>query len=189
MRHNQHIIRLPLTSLPPRLLPKLTPMVLLPKLTYKRIQSFRHVFRAFTALAPVAPNVPVFAEAAVFAGLADLRGRFAFVVAVVPFANGLGDLYVCVCAWGETCGRVGFGPGVAGAAAEVEEFEGALGAGAWGDVTIMPTALAHQSDFLFLEGSVGNLGRTYAPGSPAQSIYRRPRALSPLRVCASRRLR
>jgi hypothetical protein len=43
---------------------------------------------------------------------------------------------VCVCATlgVEGCGVVGGGPGVAVAAAEVEEFEGALGAGAGGDV-------------------------------------------------------
>ena len=65
----------------------------------------------------------------------DGCGGFAFVGAVVPFADGGGDLdfgFVF-----ERCGWVaggGFGPGEPVVAAEVEEFEGALGAVAGGDV-------------------------------------------------------
>jgi hypothetical protein len=61
-------------------------------------------------------------------------GGQAFIVAVVPFFDCFGDFDGRV---GVACGGWGVClvvPGVALAAAEVEEFEGALGAGAGGDV-------------------------------------------------------
>jgi hypothetical protein len=69
--------------------------------------------------------------------LADLWGRETLVDAVIPFADLRCDLYVGVCARVERAGWGFLGPGEAFAAAEVEEFEGALGAGAWGYVAVM----------------------------------------------------
>jgi hypothetical protein len=62
------------------------------------------------------------------------------VVAVVPFGDAVCDFDICVRAGIETGGRRGGGPGEARLAADVEEFEGALGAGAGGDVAIVFTA-------------------------------------------------
>lgn len=65
-----------------------------------------------------------------------MRGRETFVGTVVPFADCVCDLDVCVCAaFGREESRGVIGPGILIAAAEIEEFEGALGAVAGGDVT------------------------------------------------------
>jgi hypothetical protein len=76
------------------------------------------------------------------------------VVAVVPFGNAVCDFDGCVCAGVEAGGCGGGGPGEARFAADVEEFEGALGAGAGGDIAIVFTALVimifHISFFLEL---------------------------------------
>lgn len=142
MRHNQHIIREATLALPTRLLPKPALMPLLPDLRNQRIQPLRDILRALAALAAVAPYVPVPIQSALCPRLADLRGREALVVAVVPLADrgtyGYGG--VCADVEGRMRGfRWGFlVPGVALAAADVEEFEGALGAVAGGYVAGSP---------------------------------------------------
>lgn len=114
-------------------------MPLFAQLPDEVIQALRHVFRALAALAAIAPDVPVVAEAPGFAVGADVGADLALVVAVVPFTDGLANFNVCVCADVERgLGRAGGGvvPWVVGAAAEVEEFEGALSACAGGYVAL-----------------------------------------------------
>jgi hypothetical protein len=127
MRHNKHIL----------LTPVLAKVVLVPFLAYllyELVKPLLHIVRRLATLAPVAPDVPVGVETALGAQRADLRGCEALVVAVVPFAyegrygGGGGGATVL---WGR--GGGGF-PGVAVAAVEVEELEGALGTVAGGDV-------------------------------------------------------
>ena len=97
-----------------------------------------NILRTLAAGTAVAPYIPVFGQAGGFPALPDLRGRDALVVAVVPFgdlggdgdggggAGGVGGEVVAVLGGGL--------PGEGVRAAEFEELEGALGAGAGGDV-------------------------------------------------------
>jgi hypothetical protein len=59
------------------------------------------------------------------------------VVTVVPFGDAVCDFDICVRAGIEAGGGGGGGPREARFAADVEEFEGALGAGAGGDVAVV----------------------------------------------------
>lgn len=142
MRHNKHIIRHALLALPARLLAKPAFVELLSDLGNQRVEATRNVLGGLAALAAVAPDVPVLVEATGLAVCADVRRSLAFVVAVVPFADRACDLDVGICADVEGGGRCrggrggvrGVVPGVAVAAAEIEQFEGALGACARGYV-------------------------------------------------------
>jgi hypothetical protein len=98
MRHNQHIIRLALGSLPARILAKLLLVILFPQVANQLVKPPTHVLGRLAALAAVAPYVPVFIEPLGFAFGAYVGADFAFIVAVVPFADGVGDLDVRVCA-------------------------------------------------------------------------------------------
>jgi hypothetical protein len=98
MRHNQHIIRLALGPPPARTLAKLPLMILFPQVANQLVKPPTHVLRRLAALAAIAPYVPVFIEALGFAFGAYVGADFAFVVAVVPFADRVGDLDVRVCA-------------------------------------------------------------------------------------------
>ena len=98
MRHNKHIIRLPI-------LPKLTLVILLPQLLDQLIQSLCHILRALAAFAPIFPYVPVRPQSAFLAVSFYLRGYAAFVVAIVPFPDGFCYFDCGVCA---DVGRVRF---------------------------------------------------------------------------------
>jgi hypothetical protein len=81
----------------------------------------------------------------------------AFVVAVVPLGDAVCDFDICVCAGIEAGWCGGGGPGEARFAANVEEFEGALGAGARGDVAIVFTASVIITFHIFCFGiGMGN---------------------------------
>ena len=98
------------------------------------IQSVRHVRGRFSPRAPIPPYIPHLLPR--FRSLfLDLRARQAFVVPVVPFPYVVCDLDLCFCAYvaGWLVG-VRVLPGQFVAAAYVEEFEGAAGAGAGGYV-------------------------------------------------------
>jgi len=69
----------------------------------------------------------------------DLSRGDAFIVSIIPFADVVCDLYFCVCADGLVAVGSTFFPGELLAAAEVEEFEGALGPAAGGYVSVMTT--------------------------------------------------
>lgn len=73
-----------------------------PHLLNKRIQPRLHIPRHLPGLAAIAPNVPVGTETPLRALRADLRAGFAFVGAVVPFADG-----VCDVDWGGCAGGGG----------------------------------------------------------------------------------
>ena len=104
----------------------------------QRVNACDDILRAFAAGTAVAPDIPGLGQTGGFPALADLRGGDALVVAVVPFgdlggdgdggggAGGMGGEVVVVLGGGL--------PGEGVRAAEFEELEGALGAGAGGDV-------------------------------------------------------
>ena len=142
--HDQHVTinRLPLR------LPDHRRVVFLPDLADEFVDARDDVRGRLAARAAVGPDVPGRGDAVGGALGADLRRRDAFVGAVVPFADQGGHGH-----FGVGAGRAGRGgglglglglrlrfggvrgdlPGVRVVAAEVKEFEGLLGAGAWGD--------------------------------------------------------
>lgn len=130
MRHEQHIADRRLTlRFPNRLIVEARPYVL-----DQPIQPARHVRGRFPPWTPIPPYIPHLLPR-VRSLLLDLRARQAFVVAVVPFPDVVGDLDLCFCAYvGGGVGVMGVLPGRFVAAANVEEFEGAAGAGAGGYV-------------------------------------------------------
>lgn len=102
------------------------------------------LFWRLAAGAAVAPDVPVLAEAGGAPPRADLGGRDALVLAVVPLGDVRRDGDARVRARrGVGRGRGGgvFLPGEGVVAADVEELERALGAVPWGDVAVRPMAL------------------------------------------------
>ena len=129
MCHEQHIANRRLTlRFPNRLIVEARPYVL-----YQPIQPVRHVRGRLSPRAPIPPYIPNLLPR-IRSLLFDLRARQTFVVAVVPFPNVVGDLDLRFCAY--VGGGVGVRvlPGQFVAAANVEEFEGAAGAGAGGYV-------------------------------------------------------
>ena len=85
MRNNEHIVRLPI-------LPKPSLMILLSQLVNQLIQSLGDILRALATLTPIAPDIPVLIQPALFAQLPHLSTLDALVVAVVPLAHVLSDL-------------------------------------------------------------------------------------------------
>ena len=81
MRNNKHI---PLT-IALNLFPNERRMMYLAYLSYQRVHAPRDIFRALAARASIRPDIP-----GSLAALADLSGRDALVVAVVPFPDLLG---------------------------------------------------------------------------------------------------
>jgi hypothetical protein len=142
MRHNQHIIRLALHPLPPTLLPQFTRVILLPQRRDQCVETLRYVRGRLAAGTAITPYIPIRVQTGGCALLAYSCRSFSFVVPVVPLADRLGDFNVRVGLAVEACVTVFVRvvPGVPVAAAEVEELEGALGAGAGGDVAIVFTA-------------------------------------------------
>jgi len=131
MCHNKHIVGFPIFAKP-------ASMVLVSQLPNQLIQPLRHILWRLSALTAITPDVPVVAQPARLSVLLDLTRDAAFVVAVVPFAHGFGNLDGSVgaeigCIVG-LVGGVGVVPGEAFFATQVQEFEGALSAGAGGDV-------------------------------------------------------
>ena len=130
MCHEQHITNRRLTlRFPNRPIVKTRPYVL-----DQPVQSVRHVRGRFPPRAPIPPYIPHLLPR--FRSLLfDLRARQAFVVSVVPFLDVVCDLDFGFCAYvaGWLVGG-GVLPGEFVAAADVEEFEGAAGAGAGGYV-------------------------------------------------------
>lgn len=87
--------------------------------------------------AAVAPDVPGWrVEGLGLADLPDFGGGDTLVVAVVPLGDFVGDGHAGVTAGGAVCGGWLGLPGERVVAAYVEEFEGALGAGAGRDVAV-----------------------------------------------------
>jgi hypothetical protein len=138
MRDDQDVVWLAVFALPARARPEAIPMELISDFAYQGIEARLDVCGHFAVCAAIAPDVPVGGVAVLFALGADLRRRFALVGPVVPLAHGGRDLDRRRGAHVEGVAgrRGGVGPGVARFAAEVEELEGALGAGAGGDVAV-----------------------------------------------------
>ena len=154
VRHEQHIPptrRLRLRC-PPH--PHRAPVEPRPYVRDHPIQPLRHVRRRFTPGAPIAPDIPrlllllplpflllpfLLLLLLIFLVLlplrVDLRARQPFVVAVVPLPYVLRHLHAGYRPH-VARGRGRAVPGERVAAAEVEELEGAPGAGAGGDVAI-----------------------------------------------------
>ena len=105
------------------------------------IHPLGNLLRALTPGAAVAPNIPFPLLSVLFSSGGDFGGCDAFVLAVVPFADvgGYLDAGGCADGGGGLRGGVlrGLLPGEFGGAAEVEEFEGAAGAVAGGDVAVV----------------------------------------------------
>jgi hypothetical protein len=87
--------------------------------------------------AAIPPDIPVFAESLLLALAPDLRARDAFIVAVVPFADVLGDLDAGTAGMAASllAGAMGL-PRQGLLEAKVQELKGALGALAGGDVAV-----------------------------------------------------
>ena len=109
-----------------------------PNIPNHPIHPLCNLLRALPSRAAVAPDIPFSFYPIFFSSSGDFGGGDAFVVAVVPFADVRGYLYSGVGAngGGFRVGWIlmGFLPGEFVSAAEVEEFEGAAGAVAGGDV-------------------------------------------------------
>ena len=130
MCHEQHITdrRLAL-RFPNSLIVEARPYIL-----DQPIQSVRYIRGRFSPRAPIPPYIPHLVPRT-RPLLLDLRARQAFVVSVVPFPYVVCDLDLCFCAYVGGCVGVRvLLPGEFVAAAKVEEFEGAAGAGAGGYV-------------------------------------------------------
>lgn len=90
---------------------------------------------ALSAWAPVLPDVPILAEALLLADTADFGARDALIVAVVPLADVLGDLYASTAADGAPIPLAVSLPRKRLRQIEVQELESALSTLARRDVT------------------------------------------------------
>jgi hypothetical protein len=129
MPHHQHIPVRPL-----RLgLPNNRPMMCVPNFLDQPIHSFNNIFRRLAAWTAIYPDIPR-PEPLLCAPFPDLLRCDALVLAIVPLADVRCDGDLCISADGGGL-LVRDLPGVGVVAAEIEELEGLLGAGPWGDIS------------------------------------------------------
>jgi hypothetical protein len=126
MRYNEYIARFRLP------IKRFLRVKFPPNFVYEIVHARRHGRGRVTRRTPIAPNIPVRSSL-----LPDLMRCKTLVVTVVPFGDAVCDFDICVRAGIEAGGGGGGGPREARFAADVEEFEGALGAGAGGDVAVV----------------------------------------------------
>ena len=111
-----------------------------PYIFNQSIQSFRHLRRRFPTWTSIPPDIPPLLLSRLLPLCFYLRARQAFVVAIVPFPDVGCDLHFCFRTYVAWSVMNVFLPGQFVPAANVEEFEGAAGAGAGGYVAVGTTS-------------------------------------------------